>query len=91
MTDQVEDKVEVERLFRVVAPDFIAGLVVKNDRVIRAAPILIKLGWLGRSLKWIEIRALMQSWDLKEVKSGEDKWLGIGRGLLDSERQSESC
>lgn len=40
------------RLWRIVAPHYVAGLIVRDGRVVEAAPIL---GWsMGR--KWSEVR-----------------------------------
>jgi hypothetical protein len=51
---------EVEQLVRVVAPHFVAGLVMQGDRCTHAAPIL---GWaVGRRRKTLQAAFARQGW-----------------------------
>lgn len=43
------------RMWRIVAPHFVAGLVVEEGLVTETAPILAR--WRGR--RWVEVRARM--------------------------------
>lgn len=55
-----------EVIVRVVAPHFVAGLVLENGRVVKAAPIL---RWaVGRTLPAIEQYCYRRQWILERVK-----------------------
>lgn len=49
-----------ETLVRVDAPHFVAGLLIENDRVVRAAPIL---AWtIGKPFYQVEMYAKRSGW-----------------------------
>lgn len=54
-----------ELLFRVTAPHFCAGLVVRDDKVVEAAPIL---RWtIGKSIYWLVGYFAGKEWTCEKV------------------------
>ena len=53
-------------LYQITSSYFVAGLIVKDDKVIKSAPII---KWMiGRNLKYIETYCLSKHWKLTEIK-----------------------
>lgn len=53
-------------LVRVVAPHFCAGIILENDVVVRAAPIL---NWaVGRRREWLRSYFASRGWDASIIE-----------------------
>jgi hypothetical protein len=52
-------------LVRVVAPHFVAGLIVEHDRIVKTAPILKR--FTGSRFGWFQIFAGGQKWVLEVI------------------------
>jgi hypothetical protein len=59
----------IETFVRVVAPHFVAGLIVVDNRVFEAAPIL---SWMiGKDQQWIRSYFKKKGWKAYVVKEGK--------------------
>jgi hypothetical protein len=52
-------------LIRITAGHFVAGVVLKHDKVVKAAPII---RWMvGHNRNWIERYCATKGWDAEEI------------------------
>lgn len=63
------------RLFQITAPHFVAGLEVRGQKVVRAAPIL---GWtVGRSLGRVAAYCREKNWSIVAVEAENMTEIGM--------------
>jgi hypothetical protein len=50
-------------------PDwFVAGMVVEDEKVVRAAPILAARKFVGKSMSWVRKYCAAQNWTLTNIQ-----------------------
>lgn len=58
----------VTTIYRVEAPHFVAGFIVKGERVATAAPIIWR--FKGKSIDWVRSYCRDHNWKCLHVQSG---------------------